>query len=114
MQPATHYTAMVVGPDGDLYAADDQGYIYRYVINPDGTLGREQDDHDGPAKQHRRGLTHIAKGARIIAGMAFDPNSSPKHPVLWITSGYPGGGLVAKLDRQDQQAQRHESERLSG
>ncbi len=26
-------------------------------------------------------------GARLIAGMAFDPHSTASNPVLWITSG---------------------------
>jgi glucose/arabinose dehydrogenase len=83
---------MVVGPDGDLYAADDQGYIYRYVINPDGTLGASKTIRTVIDNNVYTGTGEISaseKGERLICGMAFDPTSSAKHPVLWITSGFP-------------------------
>ena len=102
------WTSMVIGPDGDLYAADDAGYIIRYVINPDGTLGAS---HTITTVRENNIITtgptatkETEEGERIIAGMVFDPKSTADNPILWITSGYPAvsgspnwTGKVSKL-----------------
>jgi glucose/arabinose dehydrogenase len=93
------YTQVLVGPDGRLYAADDQGFIYRYDINPDGTLG---------AMLTINTVRNANGGARLIAGMAFDPHSTAKSPVLWISSGFASvlnspdlSGKVSRLSGPD-------------
>ncbi len=73
------YSAVTIGPDGKLYAATLEGYIYRYDINSDGTLANET-TYDIVRQNNG--------GARFITGITFDPRSTdPSNPVLWISHG---------------------------
>jgi hypothetical protein len=79
--PATghRYTAVVVGPDHRLYAADDQGDIFRYDLKSDGTLGTLKSIETVPTAN---------KGARLITGLVFDPASTATNLILWVSHGY--------------------------
>ena len=76
--PATGYmfTSLTMGPDGRLYAATLDGYLLRYPVAADGSLGT------GVRIDTVR--TH-AGGARTIIGLAFDPASTAANPILWLT-----------------------------
>ncbi|WP_407344421.1 kelch repeat-containing protein [Pengzhenrongella phosphoraccumulans] len=76
--PATGFmfTSLTMGPDGFLYAATLDGYLLRYPVAADGSLGA------GVRIDTVR--TH-AGGARTIIGLAFDPASTAASPILWLT-----------------------------
>ncbi|WP_129338357.1 kelch repeat-containing protein [Cellulomonas endophytica] len=76
--PATgqDFTSTVLGPDGKLYAGTLQGYLFRYPVAADGTLGT--------GERIDTVRTH-AGGARTIIGLAFDPAATADHLVLWVT-----------------------------
>ncbi|HEX8340774.1 MAG TPA: Ig-like domain-containing protein [Tepidisphaeraceae bacterium] len=73
------FSAITIGPDGKLYAATLQGFIYRYDINAaTGALSNETTfdiirDNNG--------------GGRFITGLTFDPRSTAANPVLWVSHG---------------------------
>jgi glucose/arabinose dehydrogenase len=71
------FTCVAVGPDHRLYAADMTGYIIRYDILDDGTLGASKTittvrDHNG--------------GSRLITGLLFGGN--PKSPDVYVSHGF--------------------------
>lgn len=71
-----NFVATTIGPDHKLYASTVDGYIYRYTIANDGTLGGEQQistirDNNG--------------GPRIITGITFDPNATAGSLVMWVS-----------------------------
>lgn len=71
------FTAVTWGPDGKLYAADTQGYIYSYAVGSDGTLASPTvittiRDHFG--------------GNRLITGIVFKPNSTATAMELWVSN----------------------------
>jgi len=73
------FTAVVMGPDGQLYAGVNDGRIFRYPIHPDGTL-------DTPTI-----ITSLQKaenGKRLLIGICFDPSATAENPVCWITHNY--------------------------
>ncbi len=83
----TQFTGLTIGPDHRLYAATSDGMIWRFDFLPDGTLSEKVgiktvlDGNKGPDN-----LT----GERLITGICFDPKSTPKNPILWITNGVHG------------------------
>ncbi len=93
------YSAVTIGPDGRLYAATLEGYIYRYDINPtNGTLSNEV-TYDIVRQNNG--------GARFITGLTFDPRSTdPNNPVLWVSHGQAkfgdslnsGSGILNRAD----------------
>ncbi len=72
------YTSVVVGPDHKLYASSDDGYIFRWPINADGTLG---------TKETISSLRTLYGGDRLLIGMAFDPSSTATNLKLWLSHG---------------------------
>jgi hypothetical protein len=85
------FVTVLKGPDGKLYASTLDGYIMRYAIAADGTLGTAETISTVRADATARGLPGAP--ARSVIGMAFDPASTPTSPILWITSNtmYAGG-----------------------
>ena len=72
------FTSLAIGPDGKLYAATFAGMIHVYAINADGTTTEEKP------------ITAIMennKGPRLITGIAFDPLSTRRQGVLWVSHG---------------------------
>jgi glucose/arabinose dehydrogenase len=73
------FTCVEVGPDHKLYASADDGRIFRFDINADGTLSsRELIDS----------LQTAAGGRRLVTGFCFDPASTPQEPILWVSNGF--------------------------
>ncbi|MFI0237974.1 Ig-like domain-containing protein [Streptomyces sp. NPDC016845] len=85
------FASVVKGPDGKLYASTLDGYILRYAIAADGTLGAAETISTVRTDATARGLPGAPN--RTIIGMAFDPASTAANPILWITSNtmYAGG-----------------------
>ena len=75
------FTCVQVGPDGRLYAGADDGRIFRYHINLDGTLG---------SPTVITSLRDANKGPRLLTGFCFDPQSDPHEPELWVSHGHHG------------------------
>jgi fibronectin type 3 domain-containing protein len=73
------FTDMQIGPDSKLYASTEDGRIFRFVINSDGTLG---------TPQIFTTLQTYEGGNRLITGFAFDPNSTATNPILWVSNTY--------------------------
>ncbi|WP_203781112.1 Ig-like domain-containing protein [Paractinoplanes rishiriensis] len=80
------FTTVVVGPDGRLYAGTLDGWIHRFPINPDGTLGAAT--VIGTVRANAQALGLPGAPARTIIGMAFDPASTAAAPILWVTDNY--------------------------
>ncbi len=77
------FTATVMGPDHKLYAGTDEGLIFRYPVNADGTLGDPQkitalQDANKPENG----------GLRLLIGFCFDPKATADNPIIWVTHGY--------------------------
>ncbi|MFJ9038510.1 Ig-like domain-containing protein [Streptomyces sp. NPDC102406] len=85
------FASVLKGPDGKLYASTLDGYILRYAIASDGTLGAAETISTVRTDATARGLPGAP--ARSVIGMAFDPASTASAPILWITSNtmYAGG-----------------------
>jgi glucose/arabinose dehydrogenase len=81
------YLGVLVGPDHKVYASTDDGRIFRFPINDDGTLGTP--DIITTIRDH-------AKGPRFVVGMAFDPASTPDNPMLWVS--YTAAGVIGTAD----------------
>ena len=75
----TSFTDLVIGPDGKLYASTEDGRIFRFVINGDGTLG---------VPQVFTSLQTYEGGLRLITGFAFDPSSTPSNPIIWVSNTF--------------------------
>jgi glucose/arabinose dehydrogenase len=73
------FTDLKIGPDGKLYASTEDGRIFRYGINADGTLGT-------PLILNQ--LQAANGGNRLITGFAFDPASTAANPILWISNSF--------------------------
>ncbi|HEX4794213.1 MAG TPA: Ig-like domain-containing protein [Humisphaera sp.] len=73
------FTGMAIGPDGKLYAATEDGRIFRWAINADGTLA---------APQVISSLQFANGGNRLITGFAFDPRSTPTNPIIWVSNSF--------------------------
>ncbi len=73
------FTCVGVGPDHKLYASADDGRIFRFGINPDGTLS---------SRESIESLQAAAGGRRLVTGFCFDPASPAQEPVLWVAHGF--------------------------
>jgi hypothetical protein len=80
------FTTVVTGPDGRLYAGTLDGWIHRFPINADGTLGAAT--VIGTVRANAQALGLPGAPARTIIGMAFDPASTAAAPILWVTDNY--------------------------
>lgn len=69
---------LTLGPDGHLYAGTFDGRILRYAINADGTL---------LPPQVISTIQQSNRGPRLITGIRFDPASTPRTLVLWVSHG---------------------------
>jgi hypothetical protein len=81
------YTGLTMGPDGKLYAATEQGDIFQFPINSDGTLGTPKDI---------RTVINNNGGSRVITGITFDPTSTASNLILWVSHG--AGGVTNEAD----------------
>jgi fibronectin type 3 domain-containing protein/glucose/arabinose dehydrogenase len=70
------YTSLTMGPDNKLYAATLDGYIHRFTVNADGTLG---------TPQVISSVRTANGGPRTVLGLAWDPAATATNLVLWIT-----------------------------
>jgi glucose/arabinose dehydrogenase len=75
------FTCVQFGPDGQLWAATDDGRILRFAIAADGALEK-------PVVYST--LQRHAGGNRLVTGFAFDPTAPKDQPVLWVTHGWYG------------------------
>ncbi|MEU4422468.1 Ig-like domain-containing protein [Actinoplanes sp. NPDC024001] len=80
------FTTVVKGPDGRLYAGTLDGRIFRFPINPDGTLGTAT--VITTVRDNAAALGLPGAPARTVIGMAFDPASTAAAPILWVTDNY--------------------------
>lgn len=74
------YTSITTGPDGRLYAATLNGFLFRYDMAADGTLSNEQQINTVRAMNDNTN--------RTIIGLAFDPASTADNLILWVTDNY--------------------------
>ena len=77
------FSSVTTGPDGKLYAATLDGYIYRWSINADGTLSGQQ--VIDTVRQHASAAGSFGAPNRTVIGLAFDPASTASAPILWVT-----------------------------
>jgi hypothetical protein len=77
--PTGQYTCVTIGPDGKLYAAGVTGYIYRWEILADGTLG---------TMETITSLRDANGGNRLLIGLTFDPSSTANNLIVWATHTY--------------------------
>jgi glucose/arabinose dehydrogenase len=68
------YTCVAVGPDGRMWASSDDGRLFRFPIEADGTLGSPEIID---SLQRRHG------GPRLLTGFCFDPDSPPDAPAIY-------------------------------
>jgi large repetitive protein len=76
------YTSLAIGPDHKLYALSIDGWIRRFPILLDGTLGTPE--NLTALRSHRR-LPQVATDDKIAIGMAFDPTATAANPKIWVT-----------------------------
>lgn len=71
-----HYTSLVFGPDGRLYALRMSGEIERYEV-----------DHETGMLGDKKVISTLKKvyGTRTAIGLAFDPASTAQNPVAWVS-----------------------------
>ncbi|MEM1324476.1 MAG: Ig-like domain-containing protein [Bacteroidota bacterium] len=69
------YTSLVIGPEGKLYGLTITGYIHRWTINTDGSLGSRQILSTIPN----------AYGERAAVGLVFDPSSTPTNLIAYVS-----------------------------
>lgn len=72
-------TCVEIGPDHKLYASADDGRIFRFDINSDGTLAN---------RELIESLQTAAGGKRLVTGFCFDPASTPAKPIVWVSNGF--------------------------
>lgn len=75
----TNFTCVRIGPDHDLYASTEDGRIFRYVIEADGTLSLPQVIYS---------LQTANNGNRLITGFAFDPASTANNLKIWVSNTF--------------------------
>ncbi|HZU45720.1 MAG TPA: Ig-like domain-containing protein, partial [Mycobacterium sp.] len=75
------WTTVRVGPDHELWAGAEDGRIFRFPINADGSLG---------SPQVFTSLQTANGGPRLLTGFAFDPASIASNPILWVSNGFYG------------------------
>lgn len=73
------FTCVKIGPDGLLYAAADDGRIFRFAIHDDGTLGTPTIIDS---------LQKAEGGKRLLLGFCFDPAATAENPILWATHSF--------------------------
>jgi glucose/arabinose dehydrogenase len=73
------FTCVKIGPDGQLYAAADDGRIFRFHIQSDGAL-------DKPTIIDS--LQKAEGGRRLLLGFCFDPAATAQNPIIWATHSY--------------------------
>jgi len=78
------YTSVAIGPDHRLYAGTSKGYLYSFAIGADGTLS---DGHTITVIKDNNQTADNPNGYRLITGIAFDPNSTDKNLVIWVSHG---------------------------
>jgi fibronectin type 3 domain-containing protein len=78
---STPFTCVRIGPDHKLYASSEDGRIFRFTINADGTLG---------TPQIITSLQAANGGNRLITGFAFAPNATAANPIIWVSNSYFG------------------------
>ncbi len=76
------YSSLVIGPDGKLYASTIDGFIYRFPINQDGSLG--QAEILTGLRDHRRG-SQVSSDNKILVGLVFDPSSTANDLKVWVS-----------------------------
>ena len=72
------YTCVAMGPDDRLYLAAFDGRILRFDIAADGTLSEPTTFDTVPANNG---------GPRLVTGFAFDPASTARDVVVWVSHG---------------------------
>ena len=83
-QPAASsvgFTCVQFGPDQRLWAAADDGRIFRFDVAADGNLA--------PPKVFAS-LQSANGGPTLLSGFCFDPSSTPQRPILWASHTYFG------------------------
>ena len=90
-----NFTTVTIGPDDKLYASTIAGEVWRWVINPDGTL---------QTPEVISSLQTANGGPRMLIGITFDPSSTADNLILWAShshfgfSGMPDwGGRITRL-----------------
>ena len=76
------FTAVVMSPlkdDRTLYAASDDGRIFRFPVLPNGTLA--------PPQVISSLVTH-ENAPRVLTGFCFDPPSTKDNPILWASHSF--------------------------
>jgi len=73
------FTCVKIGPDGLLYAAVDDGRIFRFHILDDGTLDKPTIIDSLPKAEG---------GKRLLLGFCFDPVATADNPIIWATHSY--------------------------
>jgi hypothetical protein len=73
------FTCVQAGPDGHVWAGSDDGRIFRFPVNADGTLG---------TPRVITSLQSFAGGRRLLTGFCFDPASTPTLPIVWVSHGH--------------------------
>jgi glucose/arabinose dehydrogenase len=71
-----NYFGLTMGPDNRLYAAGDDGNIYRFDVNNDGSLA---------APSTISTIRNNNGGARFVVGLTFAPGSTADNPTLWVS-----------------------------
>jgi hypothetical protein len=71
-----HYTSLVIGPDGKLYATTVFGQIKRFDILEDGTLAQAET---------LSSLVDAEGEPRLLIGLIFDPAATAANLVAWAT-----------------------------
>ncbi len=93
----SQYTCLTIGPDGKLYGLANNGQIFRWNIETDGTLSNEQ------LIDSLRTYTGATVN-RLAIGLKFDPASTADNLIAWVTHttfGFAGmadfGGKLSRL-----------------
>lgn len=73
------YTSLAIGPDNRLYAGTYTGYIVRFNILDDGTLGA--------TKTIKTIRTNNANDSRLVTGMVFSPGRTGGKMSLFVSHG---------------------------
>ncbi len=96
------FTCCVMSPlpgDRTLYAASDDGRIFKFPVLADGTLG---------AAKVIDALVKHEGASRVLTGFCFDPASTVDHPILWASHGWGGfqdvpdfSGKISRISGRD-------------
>ncbi|HXE52259.1 MAG TPA: Ig-like domain-containing protein [Tepidisphaeraceae bacterium] len=73
------FTCVRIGPDHLLYASTEDGRIFRFPMNADGTLG---------TPQIITSLQQAEGGNRLITGFTFDKTSTASNVTLWVSNSF--------------------------